>query len=143
MRFAVLLVVAAGSLSAAPVPKPPPQKPADAELIGTWKIVLQDGERAEDGQAFVFDAEKVRVSAPQGNGVHTEDHVWTVDKTVAPGRMQWVRKGFPNAKLACLYEVAGDRLTVGFYWLTDADPDPPKSLEPARGVSVYELRRTK
>ena len=143
MRFAVLLVVAAGSLSAAPVPKPPPKKPADAELIGTSKIVLQDGERAEDGQAFVFDAEKVRVSAPQGNGVHTEDHVWTVDKTVTPNRMQWVRKGFPNAKLACLYEVAGDRLTVGFYWLTEADPDPPKSLEPARGVRVYELRRTK
>ena len=52
MRFAVLLVIAAGSLSAAPVPKPPPKKPADAELIGAWKIVLQNGERAEDGQAF-------------------------------------------------------------------------------------------
>ena len=143
MRIALVLLLAVGALVAAPVPKPPVRKPADAELVGTWAIVRQDGERAEAGQAFAFDADKVRVSAPQGNGVHTEDHVWTVDKAVTPNRMQWVRKGFPNAKLACLYEVAGDNLKVGFYWLTEAEPDPPKSLEPARGVRVYELRRSK
>lgn len=147
MRILLLPLLAVGTLPAlltgAPVPKPPAKKAPDADLLGTWKIVLQDGEKAEEGQAFVFDGEAVRVSAPCGAGVHTEEHVWTVDRTVTPHRMQWARKGFPNSKLHLLYEVTGDALKVGFYSLTDAQPEPPKSLEIGRGIQVYELRRSK
>lgn len=139
----VLLLAFAAPLLAAPVPKPPAKKAPDPALVGTWKIVLQDGEKAEEGQAFVFDGEIVRVSAPCGAGVHTEENVWTVDNTVTPHRMQWVRKGFPNAKIHSLYEVAGDTLKVGFYSVTDAQPEPPKSLEIGRGIQVYELKRAK
>jgi uncharacterized protein (TIGR03067 family) len=138
MRLALALLLAAGTLIAAPVPKDF-KKPDDARaVLGTWAAHTLDGRVGKPHtHTFVFE--------PDGN-CHTfygnnerSDWTYSLDTTTTPKRMRWQSRA-GNTTFDCAYELSGETFKLAF--LT-GNVKNPKTLEPGGGYTLYEMTRDK
>ena len=130
MRFALILalLISAGTLTAAPIPKDF-RKP-NPSLEGTWRLLVIEyqGERlVRDGETWTFDG---------GNLMMTKygEQTYVTDPTASPRQIQLGA----NADNLGLYEIAGDDLVLSF------GTKPlvrPADLLPGSNVSRYLLKR--
>jgi hypothetical protein len=133
MRFAVLSLLAACPLLAAPVPKEFRKRGDGVAIVGAWKPA--DGNSAH----FQFRADgTMRTWHGQNSGPALE-WTWTnLDPAATPKRVTLTRQN-GNGAYDCYYELTGDALTIAF--ITDKSQPVPERLGPARGLSVYPLTR--
>lgn len=135
-RFALLVLIVAVPVVAAPVPKAVKKKVDSQTILGKWEGGLA-GTAKGGGYVFRFaDDGKCGITniGPNGreNGAEYQLHP---DKS--PRQMTWWN-GAERTEWRCVYELDGDTLKVVFvHQGTDIPPD----AAPRAGVTVYELKR--
>lgn len=133
MRFALALLLTAGPVVAAPVPKDF-KKPDDRQLlVGAWKP-------ADNGTAhFEFRADGTMRTWHSRNVGNPLEWTWTnLDPQAMPKRVTLTRTE-GSGIYDCYYELTGDTLKVAF--IVDKTLPVPGKLEPGRGLSFYLLTR--
>jgi len=135
MRFAVLSVLAVGSVAAAPVPKDF-KKPNDkSRLVGTWVGTAPDQVRfqfAADGTLHTWHG-----ADPQAGRM---GWTWTVtDPTATPKRARINRAENPSAGYDCVYEWSGD--TLKFALIIDTKQATPAKVEKGSGLEYHQMTR--
>ena len=134
MRTAFVLLVAAGSLVAAPVPKDF-RKAADKEsLVGAWKS--SDGTK----QWYEFKGDGTMKTWNELREEQAVPYLWTIDPTATPKRMTLTR-AVGSGTYDCLYDLTGDGLKLAF--ILDKTRPLPDKLAAAPGLSFYDLAREK
>ena len=127
MRFAVLLLVAAGALTAAPVPKDMKAKKGDAALlVGRWKP--SDGTT----QWYEFKADGTMKTWNEPGEANAVPYLWTIDPTAKPKRMTWSNAKSGRAEWEAVYELDGDDLKMTYA----ATPKVPPAIGPGPGLFV-------
>ena len=134
MRTALVLLIAVGTLAAAPVPKDF-KKADDAKLIvGTWMGTGSDTVRF----AFAADGTLRTWYGPNSNGAM--GWTWAVtDPKATPKRARVNRAENPAAGYDCVYELAGD--TLKFALLLTAGMPPPDTVERKPGLEFHAMTR--
>jgi uncharacterized protein (TIGR03067 family) len=138
MRLALALLLTAGTLLAAPVPKELRKKDDRAAIVGTWRTVRHDG-RAENANTwFRFEADGTLRTWHGQHPNSSQSWTWALaDPTATPKRATLAQVG--GAKYECLYELAGDTLKIGFVMNANAGLPTRVELHPA--IQLYEMTR--
>lgn len=133
MRFALVLLLAVGTLSAAPIPKELKKDGDEAKILGTWKP-------ADHMTAwFRFDADgKMRTWHVPEVGPPI-DWTYTLDPKGTPKRVKLTRTNNDLTSYDCLYEIDGDKLTVAF--IVNKQAGIPDKIGPHAGLQIYALVR--
>jgi uncharacterized protein (TIGR03067 family) len=140
MRFALVLLLAAGTLTGAPVPKELKKPDDKTALLGTWVAHTLDGKAGRPHtHTFVFEPDG-KCHTLYGEGQRS-DWTYTLDLAATPKRMRWAAAGAGRGTtFDCAYEVVGDTFKLAF--LTGNNKSPDK-LEPNAGFTLYEMKREK
>ena len=134
MRTALVLLIAVGTLAAAPVPKDF-KKADDAQLIvGTWVGIDPDKVRFR----FAADGTLRTWYGPDSKGAM--GWTWAVTDTKAtPKRARINRAESPTAGYDCVYELSGD--TLKFALILTAGQAPPETVERKPGLEFHAMTR--
>lgn len=136
MRYAALLL-AVGSLSAAPVPKEL-KKSGDAKaMVGLWVQPRPGGSGV--GFQFAADGTLQTWSGPQRGSLSN----WTwavVDQNATPKKARIVRASDPAGQtFDCIYELAGD--TLKFALVMRPERGVPAKVEQHESLQFFEMTR--
>jgi len=135
MRFAFALLLVAGTLAAAPVPKDFKRADDKELLVGTWKP-------ADTGSAhFRFNPDGTMQTWNGRNAGNPVDWTWTnLDPKTTPKRVTLTRT-VGSGTYDCIYELNGDGFKLAF--IIDKTRPLPDKLAAAPGLSFYDLAREK
>ena len=139
MRTAFVLLIAAGALTAAPVPKDFKKTTDDKALIvGTW-IATEPG-----SACFQFAADGTLKTWHQnmGGGARHSEMGWTwviVDAKASPKKAKLNRAENPAAFYDCIYELNGD--TLKFALITNPGNGLPETVVPHRALQLHTMAR--
>lgn len=132
MRFAVMLLLAVGSLSAAPIPKELKKADDKTALVGRWKPADSSAQWYE----FKADGTMKTWNAPnEGSAV---PYLWTIDPTATPKRMTWANGRSGKVEWEAVYELDGNDLRMTYAHT----PKVPTGIGAGFGIVNKQTRDT-
>jgi uncharacterized protein (TIGR03067 family) len=137
--FAVIVFIALGISSAAPIPKELKTANDHESIVGNWKCesLSSHGRPQQNVENIVF---QFTAKGTCGNTPYAVEPnaTYTLDQSETPRRLKWVAP--PNTVWQCVYQLDGDKLTLAF---VEANTELPKKIEPAKNLTVYTFSRIK